>query len=57
MAYDLVTVMREARKRRRKALRLLKQGKTQQEIADIFGVTKQRASEIIARAKRENGVA
>ena len=44
-----------ARIRRRRALALRDSGLTVQEVGDRLGVSKQRASELIARAKRENG--
>jgi len=55
MAYDMVGVMREAKKRRKEVLRLRKQGKTTQQIAALWGVTRQRVDQIIAAAKQENG--
>ena len=53
MAYDMEKVIRDARRRRVKALRLRRKGLTIQAIADEFGVTKPRMSEILARAERE----
>lgn len=52
--YDPVSVMETAKKRRKLALKLRKSGKTTQEIADIFGVSKQRASVILASAERDS---
>lgn len=46
-------VIDEARKRRERALELREAGKTVQQVGDILGVTKQRAAELIARARRD----
>lgn len=53
MAYDPVAVLKQAKKRRREGLRLVKAGKTQQEIANLWGISKARVSEILATARRE----
>jgi len=53
MGYDIEKVMRDARRRRVRALRLRNRGLTIQAIADLFGVTKPRMAEILARAKRD----
>lgn len=50
-AYDQIKVIQEARKRRKKALRLRRRGKTLQEIADALGLaSRQRASQLVDRA-------
>ena len=46
-------MIEKAKKRREKALQLRKSGLTVQEVGDRLGVSKQRASELISRAKRE----
>jgi len=51
--YDPVAVMDAALKRRKKVLALHRAGKSVQEIADYLGVSKQRASDILAKAKRD----
>ena len=46
-------MLEDAKKRRAKFLAMSKTGLTVQEVADKMGVTKQRASELIARARRD----
>ena len=53
MGYDMIAVMKEAKRRRRQALALANRGKTMQEIGATLGCSKQRASEIVAQARRE----
>lgn len=48
-------VILQAKKRRARALALQQSGLTVQQVGDRLGVTKQRASELLARAKRELG--
>lgn len=47
----------QAKKRRARALKLQKAGLTMRQIGERLGVSKQRASEIVARAKVEAEVA
>jgi hypothetical protein len=47
------SMVEQAKKRREKALELSKAGHTMQEIGDKLGVSKQRAAELIYRARRE----
>jgi DNA-directed RNA polymerase sigma subunit (sigma70/sigma32) len=51
--YDMVAVIREAQARRKRALRMRKKKMTLQQIGDEFGVTRQRACEIVKRAEQE----
>ena len=47
-------IVETARKRRVRALILRNSGLTIQQVGDRLGVSKQRAAELISRAKREN---
>lgn len=51
--YDQIEVIKEARARRKRALAMRAKGLTVQQVGDQLGVTKQRASEILRRAKLE----
>ena len=55
MAYDMIAVMRQAQRRRKEGLRLRAAGKTLQEIADLWGITRQRVHDILKRAQKVNG--
>jgi transcriptional regulator len=48
-------MLAEARRRRARALKLYERGKTTEEVGVVLGVTKQRASELIRRARLERG--
>jgi hypothetical protein len=52
IAFILRTI-KQAQKRRQHALKLRNSGLTVQQVGDRLGVSKQRASELIYRAKRE----
>lgn len=51
--YDMMKVIRDAKKRRKQALAWRDKGMKVQEIADKLGVTKQRASAILQQARRD----
>ena len=47
-------MVKSARERRERALQLRNSGMTIQQVGDRMGISKQRAAELISRAKREN---
>ena len=51
----MMETIEAARKRRARALRLRESGMTIQEVGNSLGVTKQRAAELISRARLEAG--
>ena len=46
---------KETERRNKKMMTLHRSGKTHQEIADTYGITRQRAQQIIAREKLKGG--
>jgi len=50
--YNLHTIMRQARQRRKRILTLIDRGWTQREMADLYRVSRQRMSQLVADAKR-----
>lgn len=57
MAYDMEKVVREAKRRRKRVLRLRQSGKTLKEIAKVLGVSKGRAQALVDRAEQEAAAA
>lgn len=51
--YNMIKVIHDAKKRRKKALGWRNKGMKVQEIADRLGCTKQRASAILQQARRD----
>lgn len=54
MRYNHLAVLKQALERRRKLLELRMQGKSLQEIANLWGISRQRVAEIAARAKQDD---
>lgn len=50
--YNVHLVMRQARQRRKRILTLIGRGWTQREIAELYNVSRQRMSQLVADAKR-----
>lgn len=53
MRYDMLAVIKQARKRRKEALRLRNQGLTLQQIADLWDISRARVQYIVEQAKKE----
>jgi orotate phosphoribosyltransferase-like protein len=53
MPYDMLAVIRQARKRRKEVLRLRNQGLTLQQIAELWDISRARVHYIVQQAKKE----
>lgn len=53
--YDMIAVIKQAARRRKHALALRNKGMTVQQVADELGISKQKASQLLLRARREAG--
>lgn len=54
-ADEQIQVIREAKRRRARALAMRNAGKTLQEVGDALGVTRQRAKALVDKARTEAG--
>lgn len=51
---EQIKALKEAKRRRQQALNMFRSGKTHKEIGEEFGVTRQRAKQLVDKAITEN---